>query len=292
MNLLFALITLFSGVARAQISAGSSLTVAIVSPSSGTVVAGLQTLHATASSAGSITSIQFKIDGQELGLKGLVSPYVTTWDSTTVPDGPHTLSIWATNSVGASTTTAVTIQIANIAPMILSVGMASVGSRNAILVWSTSMDADSQADFGTSPMYGSSSMLEPTMVSTHTVTLIGLMPGTTYHYRVKSKHAGGVQAISGDYTFTTYGATVPIGPVPSGVASAKSQRRFLTPANGTALFGADVQEVTIFDLLGRQIFHASGSPIAWNSHGAESGVYIAKIRALSGTVYQSLSVVK
>ena len=75
--------------------------VSIVSPSSGTQVAGRLTLEATAPAGYNLTGIQFRLDGVELGLKGIVSPYVMTWDSTSVPDGPHLLSAFATDSSGA-----------------------------------------------------------------------------------------------------------------------------------------------------------------------------------------------
>ena len=41
------------------------------------------------------------------------------------------------------------------------------------------------------------------MVTTHSQTLNGLKPNTTYHFRVKSTDAAGNPAVSEDYTFTT-----------------------------------------------------------------------------------------
>jgi hypothetical protein len=45
--------------------------------------------------------------------------------------------------------------------------------------------------------------LNTTLVTSHSLPLSGLMPGTPYHYRVKSRDIAGNLAISGDTTFTT-----------------------------------------------------------------------------------------
>jgi len=277
---------------RAEVS---PFAVLIVAPSSGSQVAGRLTLEATVPIGVNLSGIQFRLDGMELGLKGIVSPYVMTWDSAQVPDGPHVLSAFATDSSGVSASAAVTIHVANLPPVIYDVGTAAVGPTNATVLWFTTNASDSQADFGESTLYGHASILDSALVSTHTVTLIGLTPGTTYHYRVKSRHAGGVQALSPDYTFTTPGSAAAVAPAVADASSVKAARRFLTSVNANAVFGVDAQEVTIYDLRGRQVFHSArdaGVAIVWNSRGFESGVYIAKIRSLFGNFYQSLAVVK
>jgi len=58
-------------------------------------------------------------------------------------------------------------------------------------------------DYGTSSSYGSSSVLNSTMVTSHFVNLFGLSSGTLYHFRVKSRNAAGNLATSGDFTLTT-----------------------------------------------------------------------------------------
>ncbi|HVE14079.1 MAG TPA: fibronectin type III domain-containing protein [Elusimicrobiota bacterium] len=89
-------------------------------------------------------------------------------------------------------------------------------------------------------------------------------------------------------------------------AQARAPQKFLTPAradgiNDSATFGAGADEVNVYDLKGRSVFHASqqgGAPIAWNGRDGlgrvvESGVYIAKIRQKDdGVLYQSFAVAK
>jgi GH18 family chitinase len=87
---------------------------------------------------------------------------------------------------------------------------------------------------------------------------------------------------------------------------AKSPQKFLSPAladgiNDVATFGPNAEEVSVYNIRGRLVFHGSqqgGMPIVWNCKDGsgrvdESGVYIAKIRKTDSTViYQSLAIVK
>ncbi|HTN44167.1 MAG TPA: DUF4082 domain-containing protein, partial [Nitrospiria bacterium] len=73
----------------------------------------------------------------------------------------------------------------------------------AVILWSSDEPADSQVEYGTTTAYGSATPLDPTLVTSHIVSLSGLAPSTLYHYRVKSKDGSGNPAASADYTFTT-----------------------------------------------------------------------------------------
>ncbi len=55
-------------------------------------------------------------------------------------------------------------------------------------------------------------------VVSHSKTLTNLLPSHTYHYRVRTKNSLGVEAISGDYVFTTNSSAQP-GPTLSAIAA-------------------------------------------------------------------------
>lgn len=92
----------------------------------------------------------------------------------------------------------------------------------------------------------------------------------------------------------------------SAAPAAKAPQKLLSPAlpdgiNDAAVFGPAAEEVGVYDLLGRPVFHASrqgGGPLTWNGRdGAgrivDPGVYIARIRAADGgVVYQGFVVAK
>jgi hypothetical protein len=100
-------------------------------------------------------------------------------------------------------------------PVISGVSVTSVAATKATIGWTTDEPADSQVEYGTTTAYGSSTPLHTTKVTSHSVALSGLSPGTLYHYRVKSRDAAGNLASSADFVFTTASDSTP--PVISGV---------------------------------------------------------------------------
>jgi len=89
-------------------------------------------------------------------------------------------------------------------PAIVSaVTSSGVTTTSANIAWTTNEPADSQVQFGTSTAYGSSTVVDPTLTLSHTAALTGLLPATTYHYRVISVDRGGNVTQSADFTFVT-----------------------------------------------------------------------------------------
>lgn len=81
--------------------------------------------------------------------------------------------------------------------------------------WTTDEQATSQLEYGTSLSYGSLTTLDATPVTSHSVTLAGLTPNTTYQIRVRSRDAAGNEAISANLVRAT---TPPAPPTVSDIA--------------------------------------------------------------------------
>jgi hypothetical protein len=92
------------------------------------------------------------------------------------------------------------------APLISSIGAGGISSTGATITWNTDVPADSQVEYGLTTSYGQSTTIDPALTVSHAVNLTGLAPGTTYHYRVKSRGANGVLSTSIDAIFTTAGS--------------------------------------------------------------------------------------
>jgi YD repeat-containing protein len=88
-------------------------------------------------------------------------------------------------------------------PTISSVAAGSITSSGATITWTTNEPSDSQVEYGTTTSYGSSTTLNPTLVTSHSQALTGLSSGTLYHYRVKSRDAASNLATGTDATFGT-----------------------------------------------------------------------------------------
>ncbi len=103
-------------------------------------------------------------------------------------------------------------------PVISGVGASLITASGATISWTTNEPSDSQVQYGTKKSYGSSSALNSSQVTAHSVVLSGLQAGTLYHYQVKSRDAAGNLATSADATFTTTGTADLTAPVISGLA--------------------------------------------------------------------------
>src|SRR6266446_7766789 len=98
---------------------GGSLIVTITSPGSGSTVANTVPVSASVSIVGSLTvaSVQFKLDGANLGALDTSAPYSVSWNTTTAGNGSHTLTAVARDILGVQyTSNPVTVTVANTAP--------------------------------------------------------------------------------------------------------------------------------------------------------------------------------
>jgi hypothetical protein len=75
-------------------------TLSVTAPTSGTTVSGVRALTASAADAVGVQSVQFRVDGVNVGAADTSSPYSVSWDSNAIVDGDHTVSAVARDAVG------------------------------------------------------------------------------------------------------------------------------------------------------------------------------------------------
>ena len=281
--------------------------VLFMTPAPGAYVSRTVAVSANATDNVGVVSVQFLLDGAPLGTP-LAAPYTFQWGTLAASDGAHTLAAVATDAAGNSTTAVMTVNVDNSPPQLLSVSAASPASNAAIVRWTTSERSDARVDYGTTTVYGLAARANTAPLVEHAATLSGLLPGTEYHYRVTSRDLAGNQTSSPDAVFTTLtGAALAAASAASDDAAARAPQKLLSPArrdgvNDKAAFGPEAREVTIFDVLGRRVFHAdspgAGAPVVWDCRDGsgrllESGVYLAAIvKRDGGKLSQSFSIVK
>jgi peroxiredoxin len=96
-------------------------------------------------------------------------------------------------------------------PTISGVNVSNITESSAIITWTTNEPATSQVTYGKTETYGSTTLLDTKLTTSHTVTLTGLDDGTAYNFRAMSKDAGGNEATSPtNQTFTTK-SIIPVG---------------------------------------------------------------------------------
>jgi hypothetical protein len=80
-------------------------TVTVTAPTGGSV-SGTINATATASDNTAVQSVQFQLDGENLGTADTTAPYSTQWDTTDDSDGPHTITAVARDASGNAATSA------------------------------------------------------------------------------------------------------------------------------------------------------------------------------------------
>jgi hypothetical protein len=89
--------------------------VSISAPASGASLTGTVTVSASATAGSNpIASVQFLLDGADLGSADAASPYSVSWNTAGASNGTHTLSATATDSAGnTATATSVSVTVSN-----------------------------------------------------------------------------------------------------------------------------------------------------------------------------------
>lgn len=201
------------------------------------------TLSGTASdSDGLVSVVESQMDGTSGSWTSCVSDdgafdetsETFTCTSSALADGSHTMYVRATDNQSAlSTNSSSTFSVDTVAPVISSV-TATPGTTTADITWTTDTNASSLVNYGVNQSYGSTTAESDTSprVTSHSVSLSGLLTCTTYNFSVQSKDSALNTTNSSDSEFTTSGCT--------GSAAVISQSS--TPINYTTGGTADLMD--------------------------------------------------
>lgn len=78
----------------------------------------------------------------------------------------------------------------------------ATGTTAAYVTWDTNIAANSTVEYGSTAAYGAN-VSSADLVTAHALSISGLSPTTTYHYRITSYDAAGNMAVTTDAVFTT-----------------------------------------------------------------------------------------
>jgi hypothetical protein len=124
------------------------------------------------------------------------------------PGTTYDFDVVAANSAGTSSTSNnLTFTTTALPPVISAVSTSGITTTSATVTWITDQATTSQVNYGTSAAYGSASTLNSTLSTSHSVTLTGLTPGTTYDFDVVSANSAGTSSTSANATFATSAAS-------------------------------------------------------------------------------------
>jgi len=178
----------------------------IVTPIDNASISGSSvTITASSSDNVNLSSVQFMLDGENIGNVGTTSQYSISLDTTTVINGQHTIYAVVKDAQLNTFTTSVNVIINNPVSTITGITNTSLSSSGVVVNWNTEYSTDSQVEYGISTNYISSSTLDTDLVDSHSVTLSGLSSCRTYHYRIISKDIAQNISTSSDQTVRTSG---------------------------------------------------------------------------------------
>ncbi|MEO6536116.1 MAG: LamG-like jellyroll fold domain-containing protein [Candidatus Paceibacterota bacterium] len=111
---------------------------------------------------------------------------------------PPDLGTYAFSTSGAPDTTP---------PVISAISSGLPTDTSVTITWTTNEGATSQISYGTTSAYGSQSILDSALVTSHSVMLTGLTQSTVYHYQISTSDGSSNTATSSDQTFSTIAIT-------------------------------------------------------------------------------------
>jgi len=106
----------------------------------------------------------------------------------------------SSNQVTSSTQSFSTLD--QTAPLISNISIEDITQSSVRVTWKTNEASTSIVEYGLSDSYGKSKS-NSSLVTDHSVILIGLQSGKLYHFRVQSVDSSSNTVLSGDNTFTT-----------------------------------------------------------------------------------------
>ena len=129
---------------------------------------------------------------------------MATADLTGLGQGIHTFEVAAEDAYGKiDSVPAIRHFTVSLNPPVISPVGSSPSQTQVTLSWTTDQPATSQVEYGSDTSYGSATEINTQLVTSHSVSITGLLPNTTYHFRVKSKNSCERESQSDDGVFST-----------------------------------------------------------------------------------------
>lgn len=176
-------------------------TVSITSPANGNTVSGTVSVTASATDDKGISKVDFYIDGA-LKSSDASTPYSYSWNTTSYVNGGHTIMVRAYDTINQYKDAQISVTVNNVPPptqvTISSVSVTKT-STTATIKWTTNVAASSQVCYGLTAVYGTCTPLDTNLVTSHTVTIIGLSSSQRYYYQAISTAGGVTGRYSGNF---------------------------------------------------------------------------------------------
>jgi len=183
-------------------------TVTITSPYAGAAVPTGLILRARASDDFAVTGVRFFVDGVAIGNKLVIAPYWVAWDTSTVAEGPHTLTVVAHDAAGNTGSADIPVAVDRTPPAVAVTSPANGTTVSGMVT----ISADVSDKVGVDPVWFSAngvSLGEDATPPYEIVWDTTLIPDGSYTLKVAARdQAGGLN--STEVTVTVWNGTTRI----------------------------------------------------------------------------------
>ncbi len=258
--------------------------VSIVSPVNNDNLSDTVLISVDASDASGISSVEVYIDGN-LSFSSSSSPYSFNWDTTTVPNGPHTIKAVAYDSASNSASASIAVNVNNV--VLDTTPPSTPLNLTATAVSASQIDLSWDASYDDISLAGYKIFRDGFQIATVTATSYqdtGLSPSTLYVYEVLAFDSSGNESSKSPKasatTFALPDTSSPIVSLTSPLAnSVVSGPSVLFEANASDDVGiASVEFYVNGVLIGTS--NLAPFSVAWNSTAVADGSYTAYARAI------------
>lgn len=178
--------------------------VAITTPANAATISGTVPVQATATDVVGVTSVRFFLDSVQTGPTLSTPPFTYNLDTTVLSNAAHTIRVDAQDAAGNTGSASISVTVNNVAPpgdvtppVISNTQLTAPSTVSLTLDWQTNEPADTQVAYGLTSALGTLTPLLAPLVTSHSVTITGLQPGTLYFYQLRSRDAAGnLQAVN------------------------------------------------------------------------------------------------
>ena len=260
-----------------NVTVNNPVLVIITAPAAGATVSGTTvaiTFTSNGVASSHITAL-VSVDGGAWNAVTVDGTY--SLDTTGLTNGSHTVQVRDTVNLITANSLVRTFIVDNAAPVITNIRVSGVTYTGATVTWTTDKASDSQVEYGLTSSYGSSTVVAPAMVTSHSVTLT-LSAGTTYHFRVKSTDAAAHMGISGDNTLTATAYPIPTVAITSPTAGAKvgGSVTINFQTNGAATTAAQISiDGAPFTTVG--VVNGATGSFVWNTLGLTNSAHTIQV---------------
>lgn len=165
-----------------------------------------------------------------------------TW---TLASGDGTKTVYAQFQDAAGNWSAAatdTIVLDTTPPSISAVTATVVTSSSVRVTWATNEASTSQVDYGPTTTYGTTTLLDAALVTSHSVTLTGLTANATYNFHIRSSDSLGTEGTSANATFIidTAAPSIPTALTATAISSSQINLSWTASTDNVAVTGYQV----------------------------------------------------